>query len=352
MLLTGILAAATPAPTPAQVLRGRVVEAGAETGAPGAIVELRDDAGAVVAARLTDSEGRFALRAPAGRYSLRMSRIGHEDVERQVEIGPEGASFLQIDAPLRPLVLPPLEVEGASACGLDPVRGRRVFAVWSEMRKALETTRLTLRDGGHRYRVRLHERILDARGWPRGAGDEATRKVVLDDPQAFHTLPAEDLLRDGFVRPVDDALAWFGPDLEVLLADAFTGTRCFDLREEGGPAGDRIGLRFRPAERHGPPDIRGTLWLDAATHELRSLEFAYARLEGPAAQVRDVGGELEFRRLPSGGWIVSEWRIRVPIFRREHLETGRFRQGFLESRTAMRLIGYEERGGRVVEVLP
>jgi hypothetical protein len=61
------------------------------------------------------------------------------------------------------------------------------------------------------------------------------------------------------------------------------------------------------------PDVRGTLWLDARTFELKLVEFKYSRL--PVATTnRHVGGEVRFARLPTGAWIVERWFIRMPRY--------------------------------------
>jgi hypothetical protein len=72
-----------------------------------------------------------------------------------------------------------------------------------------------------------------------------------------------------------------------------------------------VGLAFEPVGGGDVPDVEGVLWMDAATAELRTLEYKYVRYA--PAEGAGVGGKLEFRRLPNGGWIIPRWRILMPV---------------------------------------
>src|SRR5207249_4962604 len=49
--------------------------------------------------------------------------------------------------------------------------------------------------------------------------------------------------------------------------------------------------------------------------ELRYMEFGYVNLP-VVATTRHAGGQLEFRPLPDGRWIVWRWYIRTPALER------------------------------------
>ena len=85
-------------------------------------------------------------------------------------------------------------------------------------------------------------------------------------------------------------------------------------------------------------DIRGVLWLDRASAELRRLDFAYTRVP-KWAHGRDAFGQLGFAPLPGGGWIVQRWVLRVPI---PEVDSHTWQGRFLE---------YRESGGYVSQVL-
>jgi len=56
-----------------------------------------------------------------------------------------------------------------------------------------------------------------------------------------------------------------------------------------------VGITFEPHRGRRVPDVRGTVWLDAHTFELRFVEFQFSRLPAPHVATRDVRGEVHFR---------------------------------------------------------
>jgi hypothetical protein len=104
---------------------------------------------------------------------------------------------------------------------------------------------------------------------------------------------------------------YYGPDAEVVLSDPFLDRHCFWIETDAPDDEPWIGLGFRPRERREVTDIRGVLWLDRGTAELRVLEYRYTPLPR-RVPARHVGGRLEFERLPSGAWIIDRWWIRTP----------------------------------------
>ncbi len=87
-------------------------------------------------------------------------------------------------------------------------------------------------------------------------------------------------------------------------------------------------------------DIRGTLWLDARTGELRNVEYEYTGLPDGSRR-SPSGGRVEFRRLPSGAWIVSRWYIR----------TSRILRGQRADRQRQEIIAdIREAGGEVSDI--
>jgi hypothetical protein len=129
-------------------------------------------------------------------------------------------------------------------------------------------------------------------------------------PTPFVTVPPERLAEKGYVEARADTVLFHGPDAEVLLSDAFLDAHCFQARAGGRGNPGQVGLAFAPAGERAIAGLRGVLWLDAATAELRTLEYEYVWRELPRAS--EAGGRVEFRRLPTGAWIVSRWRIRMP----------------------------------------
>jgi hypothetical protein len=102
----------------------------------------------------------------------------------------------------------------------------------------------------------------------------------------------------------------------VLLSDEFARDHCFRPVTGSRDRRGLTGLGFEPAMPRETGDVRGTLWLDEKTFELRYLEFNYTGQSEAGADSAKIGGELHFARLPSGAWIVRRWFIRMPQFGR------------------------------------
>jgi hypothetical protein len=92
----------------------------------------------------------------------------------------------------------------------------------------------------------------------------------------------------------------------------FLEDHCFRLARSRDAS--RLGIAFEPTRvrrgDRGIARIRGTLWLDRASSELRSLEFRY--VNASTAQEEHAGGDMEFTRMKNGTWVISRWGIRMP----------------------------------------
>jgi hypothetical protein len=307
---------------------------------PGALVLLRDGA-RVRAEALSDARGEFRLAAPgAGTYRVGVERIGYPDHATEPFTLAAGDSLeLTVELAPQAITLEGIRAEGRRRCRIDPAEGPELQRVWDEARKALFLTARTAHEGALAFEYEMYELRLDARG--RDTVDEKileTRQVP-DIP--FASVPARDLEIFGYVRVQPGRLAFFGPDAEVLLSESFLARHCFSLRELPGRP-ELIGLAFEPGDMVNRPDVKGTLWLDRRTSELRWLEFGYTRL--PVEELALAGGRVEFTRLPDGRWIVHSWYIRTPR------APGAVRDG--ELLWMGKVEGVEERGGIVTSVRP
>ena len=90
VVATTVVAAVLPVATRAQTVTGSVRIEGTGAAARGAWVALLDSLGEQRAAILTDTAGRYFLRAPAtGRYHVRAQLIGHADaLAGPLQLGP------------------------------------------------------------------------------------------------------------------------------------------------------------------------------------------------------------------------------------------------------------------------
>ncbi|HET9983083.1 MAG TPA: carboxypeptidase regulatory-like domain-containing protein [Longimicrobiales bacterium] len=299
-----------PAPAAAQTLVGRVVEARDGAGVPGAFVSLLDPAGRARIASLSDSAGRFVLRAPApGSYRVRAERIGRESVtSAPLDLAADESRSITLTAPVAAIDLAPIQVSGKRRCVVHPGAGERTARVWEEARKALSIHSWS-RQRPFRYTMVRTTRRLDPQTL-------LVRRETRDTSEGagvrpFAAIALENLARDGYVTYDGNAWTYYGPDADVLLSDQFLDTHCLELRAGGPDHGELIGVAFRPVSTRGNPDIDGVMWLDRRSAELRAIEFGYTGLDRDLP-LEKAGGRVEFQRLPSGAWLIKRWWVRAP----------------------------------------
>jgi len=331
-----VLAALSVAPASSQSVTGVVVEVGSSIPVDGAMVILFDSAGDPSDRALTDGLGRYSLDAKApGVHSLRVDRIGYQSVSTgSFTVGPKGIER-NLEIAVHAIELAGLDVSGSRRCEVRPEEGQATARIWEEARKALEATQWTLDQGVYRYTLLHYTRDLDANGVR--VRDES-REFIRGRSQApYVSLPAEDLVENGFVLNLEDYRAsYYAPDANVLLSDPFLDTHCMKLRDSRD---GMVGLDLEPVAGRRLPDIEGTLWLDGRTGHLKRLEFRYVNLRGSSRVNGEPGGEVVFGGLPNGTWVVREWRIRMPLISIDET-TGRTSR-----------IGYRDEGGVVWRVI-
>jgi hypothetical protein len=293
-------------------VRGVVTESGTNAPVAGAIITLRSERGEAAGSTLTDREGRFLLvvRRP-GSYTLLAERIGYEPSETPSFEVAAGASVVRnLVASAAAIALPRIEVIIATRCVGRASESAATHALWEEARKALAAVELTTQLRAVTFRTVRFARDLEPH--TRRVESQKMFSATVRNVPPFFSRPAAELMRDGFVRVEGDSMSYFGPDAQVLLSDAFHAGHCFGVRRRGAERAGLIGLTFAPTpERRGGYGVQGTLWLDEVTAELSHLEFHWTRLPF-AASLDDFGGRVDFHRLESGAWIVSEWILRMP----------------------------------------
>jgi hypothetical protein len=312
--MIAVAIAVVPArPAVAQTLRGQVVEEGTGTAIAGALVLLVSPDGDEAASAVSGGTGAYVIRVPApGEWSLRVERIGFASSTAgpfRLATGADRTVPLAVSSV--PVALPTITVESekTGVCGLDPEEGETVWRLWDEVRKALQLSEII--EGTIVFETEILERFVDP--FDTTVGREHTDFITAVGQSPFNVPSPEDLQQRGFVRDsLGGRLAFYGPDATVLLSDTFQETHCF--RAVRGNDG-LVGLAFEPAQAPVRPDIRGTLWIDGATSELRTIDFEYDGLRdtrnlgiGPEAS-----GLIAYDRIDNGGWIIRLWRIRVPV---------------------------------------
>jgi hypothetical protein len=299
-----------------QIVQGHLRDAATRAPVEGALVLLLDVTGRRVAGTLTDQRGAFGIVAPgAGRYTVQAERIGFATAASEpFPLAANEVHAVELFASAMAVSLEGLEVEGRKRCVVRPEEGAALSRVWGEAQKALRNQEWTDGNGPARFRLRRYEREYDA-----GMRFVTSEREVFSGwtgGNPIRSLPAEDLLANGFVRGADDGgWEYYGPDASVLLSDAFLDTHCFELSvDEHDP--EVIGLAFEPIRGRRVADISGTFWLTRSDARLRFLEFVYTSAPWPEA-ARVASGRVEFDELPGGQWVVRQWWIRMPRMERD-----------------------------------
>jgi hypothetical protein len=286
------------------------VRLNAPDGAPvaGALIALVDAKDSIVAEGLSSGEGVRVLRAPAGTYRVRVRRIGYRPFfSGDVSVPRSGELVLDVESAR--VMLEGIVVNSKSQCKRNDPDSRSLEAVWDEIDKALTSSQLTMED-------------LEGIGFARVYRKEVTREGVLvsadtntfpiGDRRPFGAIDPHILANEGYVVG-NESKGWnyFAPDEVVLLSDQFAATHCFRLVREAARPGE-IGVAFEPAPERKLADITGVLWVNETSSELREVVFRFANAKALSRYY--AGGFTRFRRMPSGTWIVDEWKLTVPRF--------------------------------------
>ncbi len=337
----------------AQVIRGVVTDSASLTPLAAVLVTLADDSRRDLQRALVDARGEFVFRVPLpGRYSLRAERIGMTArTFDRIEVAARDTVWLRIVLAQRPIALESLRATGEGRCELSEDLGLATFSVWNEARKALAVADFASSAGAWTYELERHVRELEP-GTLRIRTAARTQWIAASE-RPMESLPAQDLVDGGWVVRRDGGDRYFAPDAQVLLSDEFLDSHCMQLRPRHRSHPHLVGLEFRPIRvRSRHARIQGVLWLSRETGGLEWLEFEYLDLPGPAEEVRDeqIGGRVDFLRLPDGNWIVSKWYIRMPLVAEEGTTIDLRRLGGLIDFRRPRLRGIAEEGGRVIAV--
>ena len=301
-----------PSPAAGQAISGLLLQPDSVTPAAGVIVVASRPANDSLLARtITSGNGRYALALPAGPVRLRALRIGHRPfVVATLSLGANETRQLRTVLPNTPIVLSTITTSVTSSCRQTGAAGEAVATVFEEARKALISTTLTSRDARPIVRVSKYseQRSLGNRSQSRRLHEFSEGASL----RPFQSLTPDSLARVGYVERDALGATYWAPDADVLLSEPFAAAHCLDLTNGAGDLAGWIGLTFRPAARPaGLVDVRGTLWLDRGTSELRRMEYWYEGLPAEL-QLARPGGALEFTRLADGFWFISAWEIRMP----------------------------------------
>jgi Carboxypeptidase regulatory-like domain len=307
-------------PVRAQLVRGTVTDRSSTAPIAGVVVSLERAAagasgsGQPLSSVLSGDRGEYAIRAPgAGQYRVSAKRIGAQRfTSAEFELG--DGETKRIDVPLEAAVrvLPPVLVSAQALCASRRDQAQRLASLWEEARTALTATQISIRDRLFRARVVRYVRELEPGSL--AVRSEQRREERGSTQRPFVSLSGDSLSRAGYWRELPNgSFEYNAPDADVLMSSAFLRDHCFAVVDGSRERTGLTGLAFEPVSSRRVADVRGTMWLDAATFELRFVEFRYTGID-PVPNAQKLGGEVHFLRLPSGAWIVGRWFIRIPRF--------------------------------------
>ena len=294
----------------AQVVRGTVVDAG-NVPVPGVVVQLVDSANMVAARSLSDVRGEFRLAARPGTWTVRTLRIGYRPAASlPFTVGAREEVTRRIELAGIPVALSSVRIDGKSVCGRS-ARDSTTAAVaaWEQVRTAIAATQLSMTLRGVTATTVAFDRVLDPTGRTVVKQTAAIRTDVVKQPWAERS--PERLRTEGYV--IDEGTSgttYYAPGLELLGADAFLEDHCLRIVQTNDAK--RLAIAFEPTPaRREIAEVRGTVLLDRASSELRSLDFRYANVLPEQQQA--AGGTMAFARLGDGSWAISRWSIRMPV---------------------------------------
>jgi len=277
-------------------------------GAPlnGALVALLNARDSVIAEGLSAETGWRVLRAAPGVYRVRVRRIGYLPwVSGPVSVPHDGSLSLNVESAR--VALERIVVNSKSPCARNDPNALALSTVWDEIDKALKASQLTMDDLSGIGRARVYRKEVDNNGTVISAD---TTVIAIADRRPFGAIDPDSLANNGYV--IGDAeVGWhyFAPDETVLLSEPFAATHCFRVVRQPDRTG-QIGVSFEPVPRRKVADIAGVLWVDQETSQLREVVFHFVNA-GAMSQF-GANGVTHFRRVPSGAWIVDEWKLNAP----------------------------------------
>lgn len=311
----GVLSALFPFAARAQRVHGVVVDAGSRP-VPGVVVLLLDSASRVTARALSNERGEFRVSAAKpGSYRIRTLRIGFRPVVSDPIALPLGGDIAkQLVLSGLPIALDTMRVVDRNVCRSFTDSGAATYAVWEQIRTALTAAELTAASRNIAATTVAYERALSP-----GSGRDS--HVLRQDAtvttayvtQAWRTLSPDSLHRFGYVvTDRDNSILYYAPGLATLLSTQFVDDHCFRLVSDRKQK-TLLGVAFEPTSerKRGVPEIRGTLWVDRASSELRRLEVRYVNLS--REQEDQAAADVEFVRMRDGTWAISRWNIRMPL---------------------------------------
>jgi len=348
LIVGAVLAALSAAPALAQRVRGTLTDSSTHEPITGAVVTIADSAGHFLARGIAGADGHFDVpRFPASKQ-IHVVRIGYRPIDATVPAADE-----LLDLRMRAIAsqLATVTTSGRRVCPGDDANSQ-ALQLWEQVRSGFLAA-IVARDARPpdlRLRYFRVERDPMVR---RVVYDSIWVKTIVGDQAFVAARSAAAFASEGYMHErAGGDRDYYAPDEAVLLDEAFAAAHCLRvIAADPAHVGD-VGIGFDPVtpERDDLVEIRGTVWLNGKTLDLRTLDFDYTNLE----PVKDgSGGSIIFQSMPSGVPMIVRWTIHSPIIATDESEMSTGIRRSLPPRPERhryRVLGYQVLGAEARQV--
>jgi hypothetical protein len=348
LVVGAVLTALAAANALAQRVRGTLTDSSTREPITGAVVTISDSAGRFLARGIAGADGRFDVpRFPASKQ-IHVVRIGYRPIDATVPAADE-----LLDLRMRAIAsqLATVTTSGRRVCPGDDANSQ-ALQLWEQARSGFLAA-VVARDARppnlrlRYFRVErdpMLRRVVDDTVWV---------KTIVGDQPFIAARSATAFASEGYMRErAGGDRDYYAPDEAVLLDEAFAASHCLRVIAADPAHAGEVGIGFEPVtpERDSLVEIRGTVWLNGKTLDLRTLDFAYTNLE----PVKDgSSGSIIFQSMPSGVPMIVRWTIHSPIIATDESEMSTGIRRSLpprRERHRFRVLGYQVLGAEARQV--
>ncbi|MGH7656450.1 MAG: carboxypeptidase regulatory-like domain-containing protein [Gemmatimonadaceae bacterium] len=303
-------AAALPRSLCAQVVRGTVTDSASRRPISGAVVTLVDGSDAILGRSITNERGEFGVTSRRGAKSIHVVRIGFQPRDFPVDNATDPGRSIEVTMAPFTTRLATVRVTEKSGCPRSSARNV-AFAFWDQARAGLLNSVVAAKANPMSLHRLYFSRVLDVETGSIKSfivNEDSTSSTETSFTSARST---SELVSKGFAGDTGVVGYMFGPDEDILGADAFAQGYCFRLAPADKTRPGQVGVRFGAADvRRGRVDIEGTIWIDTVAHALRDAEFQYVGVPRAAVQFHP-GGTMSFATAANGVVFIDRWSLHL-----------------------------------------
>jgi hypothetical protein len=348
LVVGAVLTALAAANALAQRVRGTLTDSSTREPITGAVVTIADSTGRFLARGIAGADGRFDVPRFPSSKQIHVVRIGYRPIDASVPAGDE-----VLDLRMRAIAsqLATVTTSGRRVCPGDDANSQ-ALQLWEQARSGFLAA-VVARDARppnlrlRYFRVErdpMLRRVVDDTVWV---------KTIVGDQPFIAARSATAFATEGYMHErAGGDRDYYAPDEAVLLDEAFAASHCLRvIAADPGHVGE-VGIGFEPVtpERDSLVEVRGTVWLNGKTLDLRTLDFDYTNLE----HVEDgSGGSIIFQSMPSGVPMIVRWTIHSPIIATDESEMSTGIRRSLPPRPErhrFRVLGYQVLGAEARQV--